>query len=171
MPQEVPVKCAGCSNEELVHGLRLGRLNGVMANLGGPGQEPPPMGIQWAVYLCPKCGYIGPYKKNYSSQQTVQIAYEKLTKICKEYADIKKVPEEAIKQLESMRDSRKVLSVLPGAMGSNEAMISSIVAPLRERIDQLEADAKRFEAEIQKRKGGRPKGSPNKPKDGDQDNG
>jgi DNA-directed RNA polymerase subunit RPC12/RpoP len=158
MPPETPIKCDNCGNEELVHGLRLGRLNGVMGNLGGPGQEPPPMGNQWAVYMCLQCDGIFPYKKHYTAQPGIQSQYERVYRFCKDRMEHRKRLEEIGGQLESMRDAKKALSVLPGAMGSNEVAMSAKLEPLIARLEQVEA-------EIQKRKGGRPPGSKTKVKD------
>ena len=155
MPAETPIKCENCGNEELIHGIKLGRLNGVMGNIGGPGQEPPAMGSQWAVYLCLQCDAIFPYRKHYAAQPQVQAQYEKIYKFCKERMEQRRRLEEIGGQIESIRDSRKALSVLPGAMGSNEAAISAAMQPLLARLEVVES-------EIQKRKGGRPKGSKTK---------
>ena len=158
MPPETPIKCENCGNEELIHGLKLGRLNGAMGNIGGPGQEPPTMGAQWAVYMCLQCEAVFPYKKHYAAQPQIQAQYEKVYRFCKERMLHRKRLEEIGGQLESMRDAKKTLSVLPGAMGSNEVVISTAIAPLMARIETLEAEAKR-------KKGGRPIGSKTKEKD------
>jgi hypothetical protein len=54
------------------------------------------------------------------------------------------------KQLESIQSARKSLAVLPGGNGSFESQISSAIAPLLKKIEEMDA-------ELIKRRGGRPK--------------
>lgn len=149
MPTEVPIKCDNCGNEELEHGFRHGRLNG-MLNTGGPGQPPPAMDNQFAMYWCLQCDGVFPYKKHYAAQPQIQAQYDRIMKFCKERIERRKKFEEMGKQLESIQGARKSLAILPGATGSFESQISAAVAPLKEEIESLKA-------ELLKRRGGRPK--------------
>jgi hypothetical protein len=113
------------------------------------------MGAQWAVYMCLQCEAVFPYRKHYAAQPQMQAQYTKIHQFCKERMLHRRRLEEIGGQLESMRDARKTLAVLPGAMGSSEAVISAAIQPLLTRIETLEAESKR-------KKGGRPPGSKTK---------
>jgi hypothetical protein len=150
MPPEIPIKCDSCGRDDrLIHGLVFGKLNGLLS-IGGPGQVPPTMGTQFAMYLCLNCDGIFPYRKHYAAQPQVQAQYEAIMKACRERMDRTKKLEDGIKQIESIQGARKSLSSLPGATGSFESQISSAVAPLKEEIEALKA-------ELMKRRGGRPR--------------
>lgn len=158
MPLETPIKCDNCGNEELIHGMKLGRLNGVMGNFGGPGQEPQTMGSQWAVYLCLQCSAIFPYKRHYAGQPQIMAQYEKIYKACRDRIEYLKRLEEIGGQAESVRESRNALKTLPGASGSSEIAISAAIEPILRRLESVEA-------EQQRKKGGRPAGSKTRPKE------
>ena len=150
MPAEIPVKCDNCGRDDrLIHGLIFGKLNGLLS-IGGPGQIPPTMGTQFAMYICLNCDGIFPYRKHYAAQPQVQAQYESIMKACVERIARTNKLEEGIKQIESIQGARKSLAILPGATGSFESQISAAVAPLKEEIEKLKA-------ELMKRRGGRPR--------------
>jgi hypothetical protein len=149
MPAEIPLKCEECGNEDLIHGLKLYKVNSLLST-GGPAQEPPVMGPQWALYMCPICDAIYPYKKYYPGTRELQATYEKLHKFFKERLDRRISLNEKSKKIEALIESSKTLSSLPGGASGLEAMLSQVIGPLRERVELLEGEAK-------KRKGGRPK--------------
>lgn len=156
MPPETPVQCEHCGNDQLLHGadLKLGTLNNMLANIGGPGQVPPTMGNQWAVYLCPRCGAIFPYRKHYATQPQLQAQYEKIVKLCKERMNRQKNLEELGEKLEGILESFKVTSALPGGPGSNEDQQS-----MQHELTEIRKELAEMRAEIKRRRGGRPKGS------------
>ena len=56
MPIETPHQCDNCGNELLLDAGTAGRWDSAL-HTGGPQQAPRPMGIQWAFYRCPACGF------------------------------------------------------------------------------------------------------------------
>lgn len=153
-PVELPIKCENCGSEDLVHGLKFGKLNGAVGNTGGPGQEPMPIGNQWAVYMCPQCSAIFPYKKHYVGSPAVVAQYQRVHQFFKERMERMKKAEEVAEKLESVRAANKTLATLPslpGSLGSNEQAISNAIAPLIAKINAMDE-------ELKKRRGGRPPG-------------
>lgn len=153
-PAESPLRCEHCGNAVLVHGpeLRMGMLNSLLANLGGPGQEPPQIGNQWAVYLCLQCNGIFPYKKHYAAQPALQAQFDQLHQQCINRMTRIKNLEELGKKLESLVDSFKVTAALPGMPAGNEAILS-----LKAEMKAIQEELSEFKSELKRRRGGRPK--------------
>lgn len=151
MAPEKAVACEKCGNEHLIHGLKVGRGNSMLM-VGGPGQIPNTMGNQWAVYLCPQCRSILPYNRNHAGTRVIQdelrVIHEMLRNWSNQAADI----EDLRSQLESVIESHEVMSSLTGSAPSTtlDALISQALSPVLERLEFVEA-------ELARRKGGRPK--------------
>lgn len=153
MPLETELKCENCGNTILIHGRTMGRLNANHVNVGGPGQTPQTMGVQWAVYECLNCGGVFPYKKYYGVMgRPLQEAYVQIHNWCRERLGRRSVEKEAAEKLKGMIDSTKTLASLPGSDGLEEALTAAL-EPILKRLDKLETEAKR-------KRGGRPKKKP-----------
>lgn len=151
MPIETPHQCDNCGNELLLDAGTAGRWDSAL-HTGGPQQAPRPMGIQWAFYRCPACGFEGPWSKHWIGSSRELIAqYQDLLRSCKERYAQRRAGEEKLEKVLGILDAQKALASLPGA-SNIERVISVAVEPLLERIATLEDEAKR-------RRGGRPKGS------------
>lgn len=152
--------CDVCGHDVLISIGLMGKWDGVM-NVGGPGQAPNIMpGIRFAAYLCPNCGFIGPWKKYYTANPTLNNEYKALLEECKA-AHKEKSPIGLKSQLDKLKgfmDAEKTLSrTLPGpTMDDN---LDRVVSPLKEEIEALRDEIRALKGEIQKRKGGRPRKS------------
>lgn len=153
MRNEEPCKCAACGNEILLNIGRGGRWSS-SRYVGGPGQEPQTMGVQWAFYRCLRCGFEGPWERFYSASRELQMQYAALRESCLEYHRKRSASQDQIDKVVGLIESSKALAALPGA-SSIEQVIAATVEPLLDRIAKLEDEAKR-------KRGGRPLGSKTK---------
>lgn len=142
--------CAACGSDVLLNVGKGGRWNS-SRYVGGPGQEPQSMGVQWAFYRCLRCGFEGPWERLFTASRELQLQYVALRETCLEYHRKRQASQEQIDKVVGLIESSKALASLPGA-SNIEQVISAAVEPLLERIATLEDEAKR-------RRGGRPKGS------------
>lgn len=148
-PIEQPHVCDMCRSEVLINIGKAGRWNRVL-HTGGPQQEPRIMGLGWAFYWCPMCDFRGPWKINYTGgSRELTIQYNQLLTECKERHEKRKSQGDLVEKLHGELDAASVLENLPGKGQGIEAAIEGAVAPLLERIRELEAS-------LTKRKGGRP---------------
>lgn len=146
---EKPHKCDNCGNELLLDIGKLSRYDSFRHGVS-PGELPRAMGSLWACYQCISCGFIGPWKKQYTMSPQLQQEYKQILTFCKESFKLRKNIEKKLELLDSVIDANKTLQGLPGAAAGLEESISQAVEPLIERIQELEK-------ELQRRKGGRPR--------------
>ena len=151
-PRQIPsrvrhIQCYNCGNNNLIHGLTLGKADAIMS-AGGPGQYPNLEGTTWAVYLCIDCSGVYPYPKSYPANRSLQQIYQQILNWCDAKAKRKKEEQDSYDQLMSIIKANKELVGLPGL--EKDELISKSLAPLLDRIEGLEAELKR-------RRGGRPR--------------
>lgn len=112
------------------------------------------MGLGWAFYRCPMCQFEAPWKINYTGgSRELNAQYQQLLTDCKKRHKERIEQGDLIEKLHGELDAASVLEGMPGRDKGLEAAIEAAVAPLQEKIQELEATLK-------KRKGGRPPLSP-----------
>lgn len=156
-PIEKAHKCSMCGSEILIDIGTAGRWNS-LDHTGGPSQRPMgTIGIHWAFYRCAECGFEGPWKKQYMvGSKELNAQYKQILEECKTRFTRRRVIEDKLEKIEGIIDAQKTLSSLPGSTNFEHA-ISEATEPLLERIIELESELSKLQAELQKRKGGRPK--------------
>jgi hypothetical protein len=151
MPIETPHQCDNCGNELLLDAGTAGRWDSAL-HTGGPQQAPRPMGIQWAFYRCPACGFEGPWSKHWIGSSRELIAqYQDLLRSCKERYAQRRAGEEKLEKVLGILDAQKALASLPGSPASFETAVAEAVRPLLKRLEAAEE-------ELRRRRGGRPAG-------------
>jgi hypothetical protein len=151
---EKPHICDNCGGELLADIGKVSKWNALL-HTGGPGQEPRPMGIQWAFYRCITCGFEAPWRKTYVGSRELTVQYSELFKICQERFKESQINKNHVKMIEGLLDAKKIMGSLPGSTGFEEALGNALV-PLMDQLRVYENKLKGLEQELQKRKGGRP---------------
>jgi len=147
--------CILCDNDNLIHGFRLAKADSTTL-FGGPGQEPKHDGQSWAMYYCPECEGYFPYPKPYPTDRRLQALYTQILQWSLAKAKEKKEFKESIDRVVSILKASKDMPGLPGGL-EDDATLETMLKPFRSELDKMWS-------ELKKRKGGRPKGSLNKPK-------